>query len=155
MTSFIGARALLEKVAGRNSQLATDQSRLANCYAEIGILQGNLESGDHGLDMLEKAKAIQQQLIGPGPGDFAKRQRLAEMIDALGYVYFKRIDFPAAIRCFQQVQEICVSLMGEITDGPKPSQTSQPPGVLPLQRGDDACHRQAAGQGPSVVCEVA
>ncbi len=83
-------------------------------------MQGNLESGDHGLEMLEKAKAIQQQLIGHGPGDFAKRQRLAEMINALGFVYFKRIDYPAAIRCFQQVQEICLSLMSEITDGPTP-----------------------------------
>ena len=70
--------------------------------------------------MLEKAKAIQQQLIGQGPGDFAKRERLAEMTNALGFVYFKRIDYPAAFRCFQQVQEICVSLMSEITDGPTP-----------------------------------
>ena len=42
------------------------------------------------------------------------------MINALGFVYFKRIDFPAAIDCFQQVQEICLSLMSEITEGPKP-----------------------------------
>ena len=120
MTSFNEARAILEDVASRHTLLAADQARLANCYAEIGILQGNLESGDRGLEMLEKARAIQEQLIGRGPDDFAKRQRLAEMTNALGYVYFKRIDYPAAFRCFQQVQDICVSLTSEITDGPTP-----------------------------------
>ena len=70
--------------------------------------------------MLEKAKTIQEQLIGRGPGELARRQRLVEMINALGFVYFKRSDFPDALRSFQQVQEICVSLLNEITDGPKP-----------------------------------
>ena len=120
MTSFNQARALLEEVTNRHPQLAADQARLADCYAEIGALQGRLESADHGLDMLEKAKAIQQLLIGPGPGESGRRERLAEMINALGFVYFKRSDFPAAIRCFHQVQEICVSLTSEITDGPVP-----------------------------------
>jgi eukaryotic-like serine/threonine-protein kinase len=122
MASLNQARALLEKVAGRRPQLASDQSRLANCYSEIGKLQGYLESEDHGLEMLQKAMAIQRQLISQQPGDSAKRKRLAEMINGLGHFYFKRTDFPAAIRCFQQVQEICVSLLDEITDGPKPVQ---------------------------------
>jgi eukaryotic-like serine/threonine-protein kinase len=120
MKSFMAARAILEELTGRNSPLVTEQSRLADCYAEIGILQGKLESGDLGLDMLGKATAIQQQMIGHGRGDFARRVRLAEMINALGFVYFKRNDFPAAIRCFHQVQELCVSLTGEITEGPVP-----------------------------------
>jgi serine/threonine protein kinase len=120
MTSFNEARAILEDIAGRHTIVAADQSRLANCYEEIGVMQAKLESGDHGLAMLDKAKAIQLQLIGQGTGDFARRVRLAEMINALGFVYYKRIDFPAAIDCFQQVQEICMSLVGEITEGPKP-----------------------------------
>ena len=120
MKSFDEARGILEAIAGRHTLVAADQSRLANCYAEIGTMQGKLESGDHGLEMLEKAKAIQLQLIGHGAGDFARRVRLAEMINALGFVYFKRIDFPAAIDCFQQVREICLGLMDEITEGPKP-----------------------------------
>ena len=120
MASLNQARSILEKIGDRHTLSQADQSRLANCYAEIGILQGNLESGDHGLDMLEKAVAIQQQLIGGGPADFAKRQRLAEMINALGYVYSKRSDFPAAFHSFQQVQETCTSLLKEITEGPKP-----------------------------------
>ena len=120
MTSFQEVRSILDDVARRHALLPADQARQADCYAEIGILQGKLESGDHGLEMLEKAKAIQQRLIGQEPTDFAKRQRLAEKINALGFVYLKRSDFPAAIRCFQQVQEICVSLKSEITDGPTP-----------------------------------
>jgi eukaryotic-like serine/threonine-protein kinase len=120
MKSFMSARAMLEEVTGRNSQLATEKSRLADCYAEIGILQEKLGSGDYGLNMFEKAKAIQQQLIDHGPGDSAKRERLAEMINAQGFGYFKRNDFPAAIRCFHQVQEICESLPSGITGGPMP-----------------------------------
>ena len=121
MASFNQARSILEKIARRHPLVAADQSRLANCYAEIGILAGLLESGDHGLNMLEKATGNpatvdRQRAAAISP----TRQRLAEIINALGFVYFKRTDFPAAFRCFQQVQEICMSLMSEITDGPTP-----------------------------------
>ena len=120
MDSFNKARSILEKVAGRHPLSIDDQACLANCYAEIGLLQGSLESGNQGLEMLEKATAMQERLIGRGPGDLARREKLAEYITDVGFVYFKRHDFPAAIRAFQQVQELCLSLINEITDGPTP-----------------------------------
>ena len=120
MTSFRQARSLLERVTTHHPSNPADMARLANCYAEIGILQGSLESDDHGLANLEKAKEIQQQLIGQGPADFARRQRLAELINALGFVQFKRHDLTAAARTFEEVQKVCVSLLDEITDRPKP-----------------------------------
>ena len=43
---------------------------------------------------------MQERLIGRGPGDLARREKLAEYITDVGFVYFKRHDFPAAIRGF-------------------------------------------------------
>ena len=48
------------------------------------------------------------------------RQRLAEIINVLGFVYSKRLDNADAIRCFEEVQEICQSLLDQVTAGPKP-----------------------------------
>jgi eukaryotic-like serine/threonine-protein kinase len=120
MASFRQARSILEGVTRRQPSSETDQSRLANCYTEIAIVQGSLESEDRGLEMLEKAKAIQEQLVAQKPGDFARRERLAEMINSLGFVYYKRGDTTAEARSFQQVQEVSLSLLDEIGDGPKP-----------------------------------
>jgi eukaryotic-like serine/threonine-protein kinase len=120
MDSVNQARSILENVASRHRLSVNDQACLANCYDEIGLLQGNLESGDQGLEMLEKATALQQQLIVRGPDLLARRQKLAQFINDVGFVYFKRNDFPAAIRSFQKLQELCVSLIDEITEGPTP-----------------------------------
>ena len=114
------ARTILEPLAARHLDLAAYQLRLADCYSEIGIIQGNLQSGDQGLDSLEKARAIQQGLIGRYPADTRYRQRLAEIINVLGFVYSKRLDNAAAIGCFEEVQEICQSLLEQVTAGPKP-----------------------------------
>ncbi len=48
------------------------------------------------------------------------RQRLAEIINVLGFVYTKSLDYAEAIRCFEEVQEICESLLEQVTAGPKP-----------------------------------
>ena len=56
MKSFDEARVILEDIAGRHALVAADQSRLANCYAEIGTMQGKLEYGDHGLDDARKSQ---------------------------------------------------------------------------------------------------
>jgi serine/threonine-protein kinase len=120
LTEFGLSRATLERLTAEHGDLAAYQSSLADCYSEIAIIQGQLESGDHGLDVLEKAKAIHEKLIARYPAEVKYRTRLAQMINVLGFVYFKRLEYDAAYRSFQQVQQICESLLEQTTVGPKP-----------------------------------
>jgi eukaryotic-like serine/threonine-protein kinase len=120
MDALNQARLVLEDIVGRNPMGASVQSRLVNCYAEISNVQDSTGAADHGLGLLEKAERIQRQLIAQAPGDWASRQILAEMINSLGFVHFKRHDLRGALRCFRQVQQACMSLLDEIGDRPKP-----------------------------------
>ena len=120
MASFVLARAFLEKLTSRKPERDPYTASLAECYTAIGITQGQLESADSGLDILEKAKKIQQTLIDRSPSNQVYRKRMAEIINALGFVYYKRLDYSNANRCFEEVQQICQSLLAEIGDGPKP-----------------------------------
>ena len=67
-----------------------------------------------------KARAIQQRLITQYPEEIQYRQRMAEIINVLGFVYSKRLQYADAIHCFEAVQEICQSLLARVSAGPKP-----------------------------------
>jgi tetratricopeptide (TPR) repeat protein len=121
MISFIAARSILKKLTSLKPQEERYQASLADCYSEIGITQGHLESGGSALAILEKAKKIQQMLIGRSPTDQTYKKRMAEIINALGFVYYKTLDYTDASRCFEEVQQICQSLVSEIGYGPKPA----------------------------------
>jgi serine/threonine protein kinase len=120
MTSLNQALAIFEPLGARYPGPELYQSRLADCYSEIGIIQGTLQSGDQGLYNLEKARTIQQALIARYPADSRYRQRLAELINVLGFVYHRRHEFANARPCFEEVQEICQSLLAQVNGGPKP-----------------------------------
>jgi serine/threonine protein kinase len=120
LTSFNQAREILNPLAARHPNLAPYQSSLADCFSEIGIIQGKLQSGDQGLDSLEKASAIEHGLIDRYPAEIRYRKRLAEIINVLGFVYYKRLDYADAYRCFEEVLQICQSLLDQVTAGPKP-----------------------------------
>ena len=70
--------------------------------------------------MLEKAKAIRQHLVERSPEDIGYQRSLAEVINDMGYVFYKRQNYPAALAAFQEVQKTCQSLLEHIQDGPKP-----------------------------------
>jgi len=118
--SLTTARAILEPLASRHPDVMLYQSSLGDCYSKIGVTESRIESGDRGLEMLEKAKAIRQTLIGRAPGNIGYRNSLAETINILGFVYFKRHDLPAALRSFQEVNDLCQPLLDGITAGAKP-----------------------------------
>jgi serine/threonine-protein kinase len=120
MTALGRSRATLERLAPSHTDVARYQSGLAECYLEIAVIEGQLQAGDHGLDILEKARAIQEKLIARNPADIKYRTKLAEMTNVLGFVHFKRLEFPAALRSFEEVQESCNSLLAQMTAGPKP-----------------------------------
>ena len=45
---------------------------------------------------------------------------MAEIINVMGYVHTRRPDDAAALKAFEQVEQICKSLLDRITAGPKP-----------------------------------
>ena len=79
---------------------------------------------DQALADAQKAKAIRQQLIDRSPDEIAYQRSLAEVINKLGYVFYKRPDYPAALQAFQEVQEICQS---PAQADPSRAQTGQDP----------------------------
>ncbi len=120
LNSLSQAQAILEPLAARRPEVALFQANLAECLAKMGAVRAKQDFPDQALDMLLKAKAIRQQLIERSPDDTGYQRGLAEVINDLGYVYHKRHDYPAALQAFQQVQEICQSLLKQIQVGPKP-----------------------------------
>jgi eukaryotic-like serine/threonine-protein kinase len=123
LASFNQALAVIEPLAPRHRDLALDQQRLADCYSAIGIVQGRLHSGDQGLDNIEKARSIQQALLARFPAEMKYRKRLAEIMNYQGFVYFQRLDYDNANRCFVEGQEICQSILDRVGTGPKPVST--------------------------------
>jgi serine/threonine protein kinase len=120
MVSFTTARSILEKLTSGKPEQHDYGANLAECYAEIGITQGHLEFEDRGLAILEKAKKIQQTLIGRSPADKAHKKRMAEITNALGFLRIERNDYTAAFGLFEEVQQICHSLLSETGEGPMP-----------------------------------
>ena len=101
MTSLVAARMIIEKLTVGKPDQEIYQASLADCFSELGIIQGHLESGDSGLEILQKAKKIQQELIGRSPANKVYRKRMAEIINALSFVYAKRLDYSNASRCLR------------------------------------------------------
>ena len=120
MNSLTRAGRSLEPLAAEHPEVASYQASLAECCLETGNIQAQLKSPDHGLGMLERAKSIQQGLIARDPAGPGYQKRMAEIINALGLLFYNRHDYPAALQSFQEVQGICRSLLERITAGPKP-----------------------------------
>jgi serine/threonine protein kinase len=120
LDSYQAARAILEPLEAQHLDPANDQARLADCYSDISAAQAKLETGDQGLEIIQKARVIQQEVVERYPGEPRYRQKLAEIINVLGYVYTKRLEPVAAIRSFEQAQEICQGLLDQASAGPKP-----------------------------------
>ena len=130
MASFMAARMILEELTNRKPEQEIYKASLADCFCEIGIIQGHVESGDSGLEILEKAKKLQQALMNRFPANTVYRKRMAEIINALSFVYSQRFDYANASRCCEEVQQICQSLLSEIGEGqsrqaPRPDGAAQ------------------------------
>ena len=69
---------------------------------------------------MQQARAIRQQLVERSPSDLGYQISLAEVINELGYAFYKRLDFPAALQAFREVQERCQTLLEQIRTGPRP-----------------------------------
>ena len=114
------ARAIFEPLASTNPENADYQVSLAESYKEMGIAQAGQGLPDKGLESLQKAQVIQRRLIDRFPANADYRKKLADIITVQGFAYSKQLDFPAALRAFREVQQICQSLLDDITSGPPP-----------------------------------
>jgi serine/threonine-protein kinase len=93
---------------------------LADCNSEIGNCYALLRLTEQGLDYLRKARAIQQTLVGQYPQDLTIKKGLAEIINRLGYIDYRRHDYVAALNTFQEFQKLCREILEEVKFGHKP-----------------------------------
>ncbi len=143
------AHAILEPLARRNAQAPLFQANLADCLTTLGLVRADLESPDEALAILQKARVIRERLVKRSPNDIAYQTSLAEVINNLGYVYYKRLDYPAALHAFQEMQEICQSLLTQIPYGPKPVRVLDWLAQL-LQHGHDPVEARSERTVPSI-----
>ena len=121
VTPLRQALAILEPLAARYPDVASYQADLADGYKEMGIAHAGIASLDQGQESLAKAVQIQRRLIDRFPKDeAANRSKLAEIINAQGWVSFKQRNHADALQAFREVQRICESLLEGIPSGPKP-----------------------------------
>ena len=120
MKSLTRARAILEPLAAANPLEPSYQSSLADCYSEIATIQARQEQSGESLVLLEKAKAIEQDLINRYPDKHAYQKSLAEITNVLGYAYYKLGNNDEALKSFREVQNICRTVSKQVTVGPKP-----------------------------------
>jgi len=118
LRSLAQAQAIFQSLAARHPEAY--QPRLAECYSKIGAAQAQLELTDPALEMLEKARSILERLIERSPDEIGYKRSLAEAINNLGFVHYKRHDYPAALKAYQELEEICQALVARIKVGPKP-----------------------------------
>jgi eukaryotic-like serine/threonine-protein kinase len=118
--SLTRARAILEPLAAANPREPGYQSRLADCYSEIGAIEARRDQPGAALVFLEKARAIEQDLIRQYPDKHAYQKSLAEITNVLGYAYWKQRNNDQAKMAFRQVQEICETVSKQVGVGPKP-----------------------------------
>jgi len=120
MKSLRRALAILEPLAAANPLEPSCQSSLADCYSEIAAIQARRDQPGESLVLLEKAKAIVQDLINRYPDKHAYQKTLAEITNVLGYACYKLGNNDEALKSFHEVQSICGTVSKQVTVGPKP-----------------------------------
>ncbi len=118
LKSLASAHAMLLPLSVRHP--TAYQSRLAECYSKAGAIHAQLESTQEAEESLEKARTILQQLIDRSPDEIGYKRSLAEAINNLGYVHYKKREFPAALSDYQEVDGICQGLLEAIKTSRKP-----------------------------------
>ena len=121
MASFMAARMILEELTSRKPEQDIYKASLAECYSADRHHPGassNPATAD--LEILEKAKKIQQALIESFPHQPGIQEENGRDHQCARLCLLQRLDYANASRCFEEVQQICQSLLAEIGDGPKP-----------------------------------
>ena len=113
---------ILERVTKEDAAEPRYQASLADCYC------GNRHRGlaklgkpDESLAIHEKARAIQQTLVDKYPDNLSYKEGLTANLNAIGFAYYKRKEIPEALRTFHDVEQICQSLMNDLSSGPTPT----------------------------------
>ncbi len=120
MKSLNRARALLEPLAESNPRDAHYQSSLADCYAEIAAVQARKQPSGESLALLEKAEAIEKNLISRYPDQHVYQKSLAEITNILGFAYYRLGNNNESLKKFADVQRVCLNVLEQVKVGPKP-----------------------------------
>jgi serine/threonine-protein kinase len=117
---LIRARTILEPLGSRHPDQATYQANLADCLSEIGIVEAHQELTDQALEKLKRARTKLEELINRSPEVIGYKSSLAGVMNNEGFVHYKKADYAAAIKSYEEMRDFCQGLLKDITIGPKP-----------------------------------
>jgi serine/threonine-protein kinase len=96
------------------------QASIANCYSELGLCYSYDEDLPRALETLGKGRAVQEKLVRRQPEDVDLLKTLAEIVNRMGFVAYKRHDYAAALGIYQEFQGICLDILAKLQSGPQP-----------------------------------
>ncbi len=119
--SFLGrALPIYRKLVTQDPSEPRFQSSLAACCFEMALCLSLDKHLDESLEYLNQARTIEQRLVDSYPDKIDYKKSLAEIVNRVGYVDFKRRDYPVAMQTYQEFQKLCQEILGQVQDGPKP-----------------------------------
>jgi serine/threonine-protein kinase len=96
------------------------QASQAACCSEIGLCLSRLDQFEKSLGFLNQGRAIQDKLVQLSPDNIDYKKGLAEIVNRIGDVDFRRQDFDAGLRTFEEFHKICQEIIDGVKTGPKP-----------------------------------
>ncbi len=120
VTFLESALAIYQKLATQSPSEPRFQSSLAACCSEMGLCFSLDKRLDESLEYLNQARTIEQRLVDSHPDKVDYKKSLAEIVNRVGFVDFTRRDYPAALRIYQEFQNLCQEILDEVQVGPKP-----------------------------------
>ena len=96
------------------------QASIADCCSEIGDCYSTVEELSQALDYLDRGRTIQEKLVTDYPENMDYEKGLAQIINRLGYVDFKRRDYDKALKTYEEFQKLSLKILEEVKVGPKP-----------------------------------
>ncbi len=114
------ARQIREDLTFQKPLDAGFSASLAECYSEIGDCHVRRDQTSEALEILQMARDRQEKLVSRFPNQSGYKKSLAEIINRIGYVYYQMKDYSAALRTYREFQKLCLELLEQVNDGPKP-----------------------------------
>jgi serine/threonine-protein kinase len=96
------------------------QSKLGKCCSEVAVCLSNRKEIDESSKYLNQARTIFQKLTESHPDQIDHKMDWAEIVNRIGYLDFKRLNYPAALEHYKEFQKLSQDILDTVKKGPKP-----------------------------------
>jgi len=102
------------------------KASLANCYSELGMVHSYDQQFQKALDALNRSRRFLDELVARDPRNIDLRKNLAEVVNRMGFVDYKQGNYTAALRLYQEFQQLCLEILSELQLVRKPLRIMEP-----------------------------